>query len=389
MNEHFLVLAICLIFGGAALLSTLALYTRQSMLVAYMLLGILLGPWGFKFFTSTEFVSSVGDIGILFLLFLLGLHLPPQKLRHMLRQVLWVGVLSSLVFAALGYTVCWWMGYSPVSCIIVGAAMMFSSTIIGLKLLPTTVLHHQHTGEVMISVLLFQDIIAILVMLIMQAAMGEGHLLRDSLLVVIGFPLMTALAFFAERFLLRPLFSRFNRIKEYLFLLSIAWCVGFAELSSLLKLSAEIGAFVAGVSIAASPVSMYIAESLKPVRDFFLVMFFFAVGASFNLTYLPSVIVPALVLVLLLLCIKPWVYARLLKGVGETDSVAWEVGVRLAQVSEFSLIIAYMALNFKSVKPETAYLIEAVTILSFVISSYWVVMRYPTPMAVSDRLRRD
>lgn len=389
MDEHFLVLAICLIFGGAAILATLALMTRQSMLVAYILLGVLLGPWGLKIFSNSGFVQSVGDIGIIFLLFLLGLHLPPQKLMHMLRKITWVGLVSSVIFAIVGYLVAWFSGYSPLSCIVVGAAMMFSSTIIGLKLLPTTVLHHQHTGEVMISVLLFQDIIAIIVLLIFQGVMGKGEIWRDLTLVVVGFPLVTGFAFVFERYVLRKLFSRFNRIKEYMFLLAIAWCLVLSEMASLLKLSAEIGAFIAGVSLATSPVSMYIAESLKPVRDFFLVMFFFAVGASFNLTYFSDIIVPAVILVAILLVLKPLVYSLLLKWVGETKQVAWEVGVRLAQISEFSLIIAYVAIDMKLVANAAAYLIEAATILSFIISSYWVVMRYPTPVAVSDRLRRD
>lgn len=389
MDEQFLVLAMCLIFGGAAVLSTLALVTRQSMLVAYIVLGVLLGPWGLKVFSNPHFSQSVGDIGIIFLLFLLGLHLPPQKLLQMLRKITWVGLLSSAVFAVLGCVVAWLSGYSWVSCVVVGAAMMFSSTIIGLKLLPTTVLHHQHTGEVMISVLLFQDIIAILVLLVLQGVLGKGQLWVDLLRVVVGFPAMTAFAFLFERYLLRKLFSRFNRIKEYMFLLAIAWCVCLAELAVGLKLSAEIGAFIAGVSLATSPVSMYIAESLKPVRDFFLVMFFFAMGASFNLTYLSEVIIPALVLVALLLLFKPVVYALLLKWVGESRPVAWEVGVRLAQISEFSLIIAYVAMDKQLISNASAYLIEATTIISFIVSSYWVVMRYPTPVAVSDRLRRD
>lgn len=389
MEEKFLVMAICLIFGGAAILSTLALLTRQSMLVAYILLGVLLGPWGLKIFANPEFVQGVGDIGIIFLLFLLGLHLPPQKLLHMLKKVTWVGLVSSVVFALIGYLVAWLYGYTPISCLVVGAAVMFSSTIIGLKLLPTTVLHHQHTGEVMISVLLFQDIIAIIVLLLLQSVLGKGTIWLDLMMVLIGFPVMTAIAFLFERYILRKLFSRFNRIKEYMFLLAIAWCLGLAELADVLKLSAEIGAFIAGVSLATSPVSMYIAESLKPVRDFFLVLFFFAVGASFNLTYLPKVIVPALIIVALLLILKPVVYYLLLKWVGETKQVAWEVGVRLAQISEFSLIIAYVSIALKLVSESAAYLIEAATIISFIVSSYWVVMRYPTPVAVSDRLRRD
>ena len=162
-----------------------------------------------------------------------------------------------------------------------------------------------------------------------------------------------------------------------------------AQLASLLGLSAEIGAFIAGVSLATSPVAVYIAESLKPVRDFFLVMFFFSVGATFDLHYVPVVIIPAAILMVVLLAVKPLTYRYLLGWVGESKQVAWEVGVRLAQVSEFSLIIAYVGLSNHLISHAAAYLIEAATILSFMASSYWVVMKYPTPVAMSDRLRRD
>lgn len=389
MSQHYVVLAIFLIFSGAAVLATFALLTRQSLLVAYMLLGGILGPWGLKLFEAPQLIQNIGDVGIIFLLFLLGMHLPPQKLYQMLRKVTWVGIISSIAFAVVGYAVGWLMGFTAMECLVVGAAMMFSSTIIGIKLLPTTILHHQHTGEVMISVLLFQDIIAIAVLLLLQGVLGKSQVWRDLAFVALGFPLMTVVAFLFERYLLRKLFSRFNRIKEYLFLLAIAWCLALSELALKLGLSAEIGAFIAGVSLATSPVSLYIAESLKPVRDFFLVMFFFSVGASFNLTYLPDVIIPALVLAVLLLLLKPFAYYRLLKWVGEAKHVAWEVGVRLAQISEFSLIIAYVGLENQLISDTAAYLIEATAIITFMVSSYWVVMRYPTPVALSDKMRRD
>ena len=389
LGEHNVIFAIFLIFSGAAVLSTLSLITRQSMLVAYIVLGIILGPWGLGLFANSEMIHNVGDIGIIFLLFLLGLHLPPQKLKHMLRKVTWVGVISSVIFMMVGFLVGWISGFTFVESVVIGAAMMFSSTIIGIKLLPTTVLHHQHTGEVMISVLLFQDLIAITVLLLMQGALASGVLVRDMLLILVGFPAILLFAFLFERYVLVALFSRFNRIKEYMFLVSIAWCLSMAQLASLLGLSAEIGAFIAGVSIASSPVSVYIAESLKPVRDFFLVMFFFAVGASFNLDYLSAVIIPGFVLMVLLMVIKPFTYKFLLQKVGEDKPVAWEVGVRLAQVSEFSLIIAYMGLDSHIIGNAAAYVIEATTILTFMVSSYWVVMKFPTPVAVSDRLRRD
>ncbi len=89
------------------------------------------------------------------------------------------------------------------------------------------------------------------------------------------------------------------------------------------------------------------------------------------------------------MAIKPVIYRLLLRWVGESKQVSWEVGIRLAQISEFSLIIAYMALSNHLIANKAASLIETITILSFIVSSYWVVMKYPTPLAISDRLRRD
>lgn len=389
MLDHSLIFSIFIIFLGAAVLSTFALITRQSMLVAYMLLGILLGPWGLKWVGDAALVQRIGNVGIIFLLFLLGLHLPPQKLFHMLKKISLVGLVSSVLFALIGYGVGVAFGYTQVESIIIGAAMMFSSTIIGIKLLPTTILHHQHTGEVMISVLLLQDLIAIAVLLIIHATTAGGSIIQDVSLVIFGFPAILLFAYVIERVILVRLLAKFSRIKEYMFLIAIAWCLSMAELASYLGLSNEIGAFIAGVSLAASPVSLYIAESLKPVRDFFLVMFFFSVGASFNLHDFPQVIGPAILLAGLLMVIKPVAYRFLLHFVGESKQVSWEVGARLGQVSEFSLIIAFVAESSHLLGTMAVNLIQAVTMLSFLISSYWVVMRYPTPVATSDRLRRD
>lgn len=389
MVDHNLIFSIFLIFTGAAILSTFALLTRQSMLVAYILLGILFGPYGIKLIGDVRIVHTISDVGIIFLLFLLGLNLPPQKLIFMLKKVSRVSLGSTLVFGAVGYLIAWWAGYSTIECFVIGAAMTFSSTIIGIKLLPTTILHHQHTGEVMISVLLLQDLFAIAVLLFMQSAADTASGISKTILVLVGFPFMMVFAYFFERIVLVRLFYFFNRIKEYMFLVAIAWCLSLAQLASLLGLSSEIGAFVAGVSLASSPISIYIAESLKPIRDFFLVMFFFSVGATFNLSYLDVVIIPALILVILYLGIKPITFHYLLRWVGESKQVSWEVGVRLAQISEFSLIIAYVGLADNIIGNTAAYLIEAATILSFIVSSYWVVLRYPTPVAMSDRLRRD
>jgi len=271
-----------------------------------------LGPWGLKLVADSALIKQIGDIGIIFLLFLLGLHLQPQNLLHMLRKVTVLAVISSVVFAGLGFGVAVLFGFTSQECFIVGAAMMFSSTIIGLKLLPTTILHHQHTGEVMISVLLMQDLIAIVVLFLLHGVSQGGLSAKDLGFTFFALPGLLLFAFVFERYVLVKLIARFDRIQEYIFLLSIGWCLGMAQLATLFGLSEELGAFIAGVSIAASPIARFIAESLKPLRDFFLVMFFFAVGASFNMQYLPIVFLPALILATLILIVKPYHLSKII-----------------------------------------------------------------------------
>lgn len=388
MHDSSIAFSIFLIFCGAALLSTVALYTRQSLLVAYMLLGVILGPSGIKLIDDPSLIREIGDIGIVFLMFLLGLNLQPQNLLHMFRKTTWIAIISSSVFALIGFTIALIFDFNFIESLIIGGAMMFSSTIIGLKLLPTTILHHQHTGEIMISILLMQDLLAIICLILIHASQG-GLRLIDLGIVSFSLPLLILFSFLFERYVLLKLFSRFDRIREYMFLLSIAWCLGVSELASLLGLSREIGAFIAGVSIASSPIALYIAESLKPVRDFFLVMFFFAVGASFNLSFFPMVAFPSIILGALLLFIKPITFSLLLRSVKETQNVAWEVGVRLGQSSEFSLLIAYLAASSGLINAGASNLIQAATMITFIASSYIVVMKFPTPVALSERLRRD
>lgn len=390
MHNGAVFYTIFLIFGGAALFSTAVLFTKQSLLVAYILLGAALGPWGLKLVTDVTMVQQVGDIGIVFLLFLLGLHLQPQNLIHMIKKITWIAVLSSLAFALIAYLVGRWFGLGVTESWVLGASMMFSSTIIGLKLLPTTILHHQHTGEVMISVLLMQDVIAIIILIVINGAQQGGGLAWDDLLLIIfALPALTLIAFLVERYILVNLLARFDRTQEYIFLLSIGWCLAMSFLAQKLGLSEDIGAFIAGVALASSPISLFIAESLKPLRDFFLVMFFFSIGATFNFGSAWQVVIPAFILASLMLVLKPLFFNWLLFKAGEKKTIAKEVGLRLGQASEFSLLVASIALSTKMISDITSNLIQATTILTFIVSSYLVVLKYPTPLSLSEKMRKD
>jgi len=377
-----------LIFSGAALFATVALYTRQPLIIGYLALGAVIGPYGFSLVTDLKQLTDIGHIGIIFLLFLLGLDMQPQALGATLRKAVVVAVLSSIVFLGVGFGIARLFGFSQIDALVTGAAMMFSSTIIGIKLLPTTVLHHRHIGELMIGLLLLQDLLAIIVLMALTSGASESMWaeLGRSLL---SLPLLVAAAVLAVRYVLLPLLSRFDRFHEYIFLLAIGWCLGMAEAAGAVGLSEEIGAFVGGIAIATSPISQYIAVSLKPLRDFFLILFFFSVGARFDFGVIDQVLAPALVLSALVLALKPVTFRFLLKGVSEKRSLAWNLGFRLGQASEFSLLIAYVATGAALITDEASMLIQTVTIVTLLLSSYIVVFNYPTPIAISDRLRRD
>ena len=391
MDPSSITFSFFIIFTGAAVFASIALYTRQPLIIAYIALGACIGPYGLTLVTDLKLLSDIGHVGIIFLLFLLGLDMQPQALWATLRKSTVVAVFSSAIFLATGFAVAWLFSYSTMDSLIIGAAMMFSSTIIGIKLLPTTVLHHRHIGELMIGLLLLQDLLAIIVLMVLLSASSGNtdNMAQDLALSLLSLPLLAAGALLIVRYILLPLIKRFDLFHEYIFLLAIGWCLGMAEAAKALGLSEEIGAFIAGITIATSPISQYIAVNLKPLRDFFLILFFFSVGARFDLGVLHQVLAPALVLAALVLGLKPVVYRFLLKGVSENRTLGWDLGFRLGQASEFSLLIAYVAVASSLISEQASLLIQATTIITLLASSYIVVLNYPTPIAISDRLRRD
>ena len=378
-----------IIFTGAAIVASIALYGRQPLLVAYILLGALLGPYGFALVPDVHLIADLSQIGIIFLLFLLGLDMQPQALFKVFKKVTLVTLVSSIIFALIGYAISKLFGFTQLESIIIGAAMMFSSTIIGIKLLPTTVLHHRHVGEMMIGMLLVQDFLAIFALLILLSAQDGRVDFTQISMALFALPVLVGLCVTAVRYILLPLFTRFDRMGEYVFLLAIGWCLGVAQLSEVAGLSREIGAFIAGITIATSPIAQYLSLSLKPLRDFFLILFFFSLGAQFNLTLLPELLIPALALGFCMLLAKPLVFRFLLHQQSEKNILAWDLGFRLGQISEFSLLIAYVAFSASLIGNLASHLIQAAAILTFLVSSYVVVLNFPNPIAPKEHLRRD
>jgi len=227
------------------------------------------------------------------------------------------------------------------------------------------------------------------VLLVIGSSGNQSTSQASFLLTALALPCLILGAYLVVKWLILPLLEKFDLFHEYLFLMAIGWCLGLAVLAEFLGLSKEIGAFIAGITLATHPVAQFMTEKLKPIRDFFLVLFFFALGASFKIHVLADIWLYALILSLVVIAIKPITFKVLLSQQLERSGMAWDVGFRLGQISEFSLLIVYLALSSNLIGEQAAHVIQATAVLTFILSTYIVIFNYPNPIAPADRLRRD
>jgi Kef-type K+ transport system membrane component KefB len=388
MGFQNIIFELVLIFAGAALFATVFLYFKQPVILAYIGLGIAAGPWGLGFIQEPDHIEKLSHVGVILLLYLLGINLKPDRLYHLFSKTAIVTLLTSLVFLTVFSLTALAFGFELIESIIVGAALMFSSTIISLKLIPTTALHHRHTGEMMTSVLLMQDVIAIILIVVLSGGQGDDVGFTVVMLFV-KLVVLTIVAFAIVKYIVNNLFLRFDTIQEYTFLLALGWGLFGAGVAQFIGLSYEMGAFIAGVAFASSPVSLVLAEHLKPLRDFFLILFFFSIGAQFNFLVTQHVLLAGFVIALLIMIVKPFAFKLGFQLIGEGKGFSTELGIRLGQGSEFSLLVAYSALASGLIDMRTSYLIQMVVIITFVLSTYWVVFRYRTPISSTAKNRMD
>ena len=387
MLDHT-ILQFVVIFAGAALVATLFLFLKQPIILAYIVLGIIVGPNGLGLINDAEQIEQLAHIGIILLLFLIGLNFQPAKLVGLFGRIGIVTLATSVVFVLISLVAALALGYPLIDSLVIAVALMFSSTIVSMKLIPTTQLHHHHVGEVMISVLLLQDVIAI-VFIVLITEGGTDNITLSVTLLLLKLVMLSAASFFVVKYVITALLIKFDVIKEHTFLMTLGWGLFVAGIAEMLGLSLAMGAFIAGVSLATVPIALVIAEELKPLRDFFLILFFFSIGAEFDLGVSEQLIFPGLILTVLLMLTKPLVFKWGFKAIGETPKISAQLGIRLGQASEFALLIAFSALASGLIEARSSYLIQLVVVLTFVASTYWVVNVYPTPISPRSSQRKD
>ncbi len=380
---------ISLIIIACAVLSWLALLLRQPIIIAYLAGGLLMGAGGLGWIEDTSFIEEISRIGITLLLFLAGIVLHPRRLKELFRQTILLTLANSLISGLICTLFCLVWGFDLASSLFIGLPLIFSSTILVIKLLPTTALHHKRMGSYCIAILIAQDLIAIAILIMMGAQHGEGSALMHWLLLPLKGVALIAAVFGFEQVILRRIMARCDRFHETLQLLALGWCLGVAVIAEHIGLSYEVGAFIAGVALARSPLSFFLSEGLRPFRDFFLVFFFFALGTRIDLTIAGSLLLPALILTVLMMLTKYLTFRTLFRVVGEPGPFARETGMRLAQASEFSLIVAVVAHTDGWLNDSAFMMVQLVTVFSMIISAYIVVARFPSPLATNPKLKQD
>lgn len=369
MENLFLLLGVLIIIATA--LSFFSRALKQPLILAYITAGILLGP-AFHIITPTETLTTFAQIGVAFLLFIVGLNLNLKTFKEVGPVALTLGTAQVLLTTLLGFLLLRALGFAAIPSLYIGIALAFSSTIIIVKLLSDRNDLDTFAGKLTVGILIVQDLFALAALIILTGAHQQTLSAEFAVTLVKGILLFIAV-YFASTFFLPALFKFVARSQEQLFITSIAWCFLVATGAYLLGFSIEIGAFLAGISLAVLPYHHEITNKVSSLRDFFLVIFFVNLGLQTIVPTLRTILWPAIILSLFVLIIKPVIIMILLGIFGYRKHTSFLAGSTLAQISEFSLILITLGLAKGHLSSTVASLIALISLITIPISSYFII----------------
>jgi Kef-type K+ transport system membrane component KefB len=379
MQSDFTQIAALLLICAA--MAALLVRLRQPVLIAYILVGLMVGPAGFALVTAHESVELLAHVGVAVLLFAVGLKLDLRHVRHIGPVALATG-LGQLGFTiVVGFGLILLMGRDPMEALYVAVALTFSSTIIIVKLLSDKREIDSLHGRIAVGFLIVQDLAVVLAMMAMSSlrnapADGAGTvsvLLSLGLRVVIA----AALLYVLMRWLLPAIVAAMARSQELLLLFAVAWGVAFAALGEWAGFSREAGAFLAGFSLASTPYREAMAARLTALRDFLLLFFFIDLGARLDLSVLGAELVPALVLSAFVLVGNPLIVMAIMGYMGYRKRTGFLAGLTVAQISEFSIVFIAMGISLGHIGVEALGITTLVGLLTITASTYMILYSQP------------
>jgi Kef-type K+ transport system membrane component KefB len=373
-SELALLLLICALAGA------LFVRLRQPVLIAYIVVGIAVGPAGFGSVAAHDQIDLLAQIGVTVLLFVVGLKLDLKHIRNIGAVALATG-LGQLAFTiTFGFALTWLLGKAPMEALYVAVALTFSSTIIIVKLLSDKRELDSLHGRIAVGFLIVQDVAVVMAMMAMSALGGPGNQASwaDVLLSLawrIG--AVAALMYVLMRWPLPRLVAAMARSQELLLVFAVAWGVALAALGEWAGFSKEAGAFLAGFSLASTHYREAINARLTGLRDFLLLFFFIDLGAKLDFSTLGGEIVPAAVLSLFVLIGNPLIVMAIMGFMGYRKRTGFMAGLTVAQISEFSIVFVAMGISLGHVGVEALGLTTLVGLVTITASTYMILYAQP------------
>ncbi len=364
-NELSLIIAIG---AGVSLLMRLL---RQPLIIGHILTGIIVGPSVLHIIQSADTIQVFSNIGIALLLFIIGLGLNPKVIKEVGKVAALAGVFQMAITALLAWIAGTALGLGRTEAIILAVSLSFSSTIIILKLLSDKKEQSRLYGKITIGILLIQDIVATFALLIFTAQSGEKGFSVTQLLTLLGKGLLIALPLFFIGYKVLPrLHKLIAGSQEFLFLFAIGWGFGCAALFEISGFSLEVGALLAGVALAGLPYTQEISSRLRPLRDFFVVVFFISLGSQLSFHHVAILIPVIIASVFIVVLIKPLIIMVSMGLMGYTKRTSFKTAVTMAQISEFSLVLGSLALSKGRVSEDFVSILTLVALLTIAVSTY-------------------
>jgi len=363
------------ILGLAAAGGALALLLRQPLIVAFIAVGILLGPSGFGLVTQSSEIELFARLGIALLLFVVGLKLDLHIIRTVGPVALLTGLGQVIFTSVIGYFIALMLGMSSVTAMYVAVALTFSSTIIIVKLLSDKREVDALHGRIAVGFLIVQDIVVVLVMIGLTAfgQPGDGvHVGLEALQILLKGSVMLLSVALLMRYVLPGLMHRLAHSSELLMLFAIAWAILGAMAGDALGFSKEVGAFLAGISIASTRYREQVAARLVSLRDFLLLFFFIELGSTLDFSTLGTQLGASVIFSLFVLIGNPLIVMVIMGYMGYRKRTGFLAGLTVAQISEFSLILAALGLSLGHLQPETVGLITLVGLITISASTYMI-----------------
>ncbi|MFA7254254.1 MAG: cation:proton antiporter family protein [Patescibacteria group bacterium] len=346
---------------------------RQPLIIGHILTGLLIGSFVLRTNGLKEALEIFSQFGVAILLFIIGLSLRPKILREVGKISLITGI-GQVVFTSLfGFLISRLLGYEVITSLYIAVALTFSSTIIILKLLSDKRDLDKLYGKISVGFLLVQDLIAALILIFISSISQGGDFSEKVILLAVKAAAIVLTLLFIGRYLLPKLSTFFAKSQEFLFLFSIAWGLGLASLFHYIGFSIEIGALIAGVALASSPYSLEISSKLKPLRDFFIILFFILLGSQLVIQDFASYIFPASILTAFILIGNPLIVLVLMGMFGYSKKIGFMAGLTVAQISEFSLILVILGIKVGHLNSSILPLVTIVGLLTITASTYMII----------------